>query len=192
MSGENRKNKQKATPKVAKAKKMLTLKQARFAAALMKARTKREAAIIAGYSRKNIDQSANQAYNAILTKAPEAMGQAGLPLQAIIEKHLVPLLHATEFKFAQHKGQFTDFVEVADSAIRLGAVEKAFRLLGAYPAGDPVLAAKSTVDVIICDLPDTKYDVEPIDVKPTVRPPQRQLVAATQEPAPKKDPRPKD
>jgi hypothetical protein len=37
MSRKKRKNKQKATPKVAKAKKMLTLKQARFAAALMKA-----------------------------------------------------------------------------------------------------------------------------------------------------------
>jgi hypothetical protein len=197
MSGEKRKNKQKAKPKVAKAEKMLTLKQARFAAALMKASTKREAAIIAGYSRKNIDQSANQAYNAILIKAPEAMGQAGLPLSQIIEKHLVPLLHATEVKFAQHKGQFTDFVEVADSAIRLGAVEKAFTLLGAYPAGDPVLAANSTVDVIIADMPRPKYDEEPIDIVPAVRPPRKEITNARAAAQPssngaKRDPRPKD
>jgi hypothetical protein len=192
MSRKNRKNKQKATPKFAKAKNMLTPKQARFVAALTKAPTRREAAIIAGYSRKNIDQSANQAYNAILIKAPEAMGQAGLPLSQIIEKHLVPLLHATEVRFAQHKGQFTDFVEVADGTTRLGATDMALNLLGAYPPEDPVLAATSTVDVIIADMPRPRYDVEPIDIKPTVRPPQRQLVTATQEPAPKKDPRPKD
>jgi hypothetical protein len=190
MSGENRKNKQKATPKVVKAKKMLTLKQASFAAALMKASTKREAAIIAGYSRKNIDQSANQAYNAILTKAPEAMGQAGLSLPVIIERHLVPLLQATEVKLAQHKGQFTDFVELEDNTTRLVATNMAFKLLGAYPAEDPVLAAKSTVDVIICDLPRLNYGEEPIDV-----PPQRELIATSPEPAKpaaKKDPRPKD
>jgi hypothetical protein len=187
MSGEKRKNKQKAKPKVAKAKKTLTLKQARFAAALMKASTKREAAIIAGYSRKNIDQSANQAYNAILAKAPEAMGQAGLPLSQIIEKHLVPLLHATEVKFAKHKGQFTDFVEVADGTTRLRATDMVLDLLGAYPPKGPVLAAKSTVDVIIADMPRPKYDEEPIDIMP-----QRKLVATAPEPAPRKDPRPKE
>ncbi len=183
MSWENRKNKQTATPKIAKAKNMLTLKQARFAAALMKARTKREAAIIAGYSRKNIDQSANQAYNSILIKAPEAMGQAGLLLPAIIEKYLVPLLHATKVKLAQHKGQITDFVELDDGTTRLKATDLVFRLLDAYPPKDPVLAAKSTVDVIIADMPRPKYDVEPIDIMPT-RPPQRQLVAATKVQAP--------
>ncbi len=37
----------------------------------------------------------------------------------------------------------------------------AFKLLGAYPPEDPVLAAKSTVDVIISDMPRPRYDVEP-------------------------------
>jgi phage terminase small subunit len=135
MSGEKRKNKETATPKIAKAKKMLTLKQARFSAALMKARTKREAAIIAGYSRKNIDQSANQAYNAILTKAPEAMGQAGLIAPGNHERHLVPLLQATEVKLAQHKGQFTDFVELEDNHDEAGGDEHGFQAAGRISAG---------------------------------------------------------
>lgn len=171
MSMKKRPNKQKATPKVAKAKKMLTLKQGRFAAALMKTRTRREAAIIAGYSQKNIDQSANQAYNAILIKAPEAMGRAGLPLQAIIaitstvfvcdmperETFSPTAPMPRRVKLAQHKGQFTDFVELDGSSAR-------------------------------------RED----DVKPTVRPPRKELnepaPAKPAEPssnaAPKKDPRP--
>jgi hypothetical protein len=51
---EKRKNKQKATPKVARAKKMLTSKQARFVAALMHADTRKEAAIVAGYRKTTI------------------------------------------------------------------------------------------------------------------------------------------
>jgi hypothetical protein len=186
MSGENRKSKQKATPKVAKARKMMTLKQARFGAALMKARSRREAAIIAGYSRKNIDQSANQAYNAILIKAPEAMGQAGLPLPVIIEKHLVPLLHATEVKLAQHEGQFTDYVELDALGIRLGATRMAFELLGAFPPEDPVLAAKSTVEVIVVDMPEQQWP-DAINATPSNVNKPEELASA--KPV---DPRPKD
>jgi hypothetical protein len=190
VSRKKRKNKQKATPKVARAKKTLTLKQARFAAALMKTRTRREAAIIAGYSRKNIDQSANQAYNALLIKAPEAMGQAGLPLPVIIEKHLVPLLNATEVKLAQHEGQFTDYVELEALGIRLAATRMALELLAAFHPEDPALAAKTTVDVIIMDMPRPQRPE--IDVTPTNGNKQKELANAKASAGPVKDPRPRD
>ncbi|MGB2663220.1 MAG: hypothetical protein WAK48_04400, partial [Candidatus Acidiferrum sp.] len=166
----------------------------------MKAESIAEAAIKAGYSPKNPSQSGNQALNAILRKGPDAMEASGLSLPAVIEHHLVPLLHWNETKFAQHEGKFTDHVTVANGAIRLGAVEKAFRLLGAYPSEDPVLNSKISVDVIICDMPRKRFDVEPVDVKPTVRPPRKELNApapAVKPAAPlgngaKPDPRPKD
>jgi hypothetical protein len=43
--------------------------------------------------------------------------------------------------------EFTDFVELDDGTTRLKATDMAFRLLGAYPAEDPVLNAKTSVDV---------------------------------------------
>jgi hypothetical protein len=159
MSRKNRKNKQKATPKVAKAKNMLTLRQARFAAALMKVRTRKEAALIAGYSQKNIDQSANQAFNAILLKAPEALGECGLHMKAVIQNHLVPLLHAQTVKLAQHEGKFTDYVELEDNQIRLGATRMAFELLGAFKGANES-AEKRAIDYIVVDVPMQKWPDE--------------------------------
>ncbi len=86
----------------------------------------------------------------------------------MIDKYLRPLLEAKETKLAQYEGQYTDFVVLDDNTTSLAATNMAFKLLGAYPPKDPVLAAKTTVDVIICDMPETKYDKEPIDVRPTV------------------------
>jgi hypothetical protein len=185
MSRKNRKNKQKATPKVAKAKKMLTPKQARFVAALMHARTRKEAALIAGYSQKNIDQSANQAFNAILLKAPEAMGECGLHMKAVIQKHLVPLLHATTTKLAQHEGQFTDYVELEDNRIRLGATRIAFELLGAFE-GVNESAEKRAIDYIVVDMPMQKWPDEKLETVEVA------AKSGPAKPAPKKDPRPQD
>jgi hypothetical protein len=73
------------------------------------------------------------------------------------------------------------------------------RLMNAFPPEDPVLAAKSTVDVIISDMPRPRYDTQPIDIGPSVRPPRKE---APPPPAPpiekvsvngaKPDPRPRD
>ncbi len=190
----------KAKPHTSKKLDTFTPKQSRFAKEFMKSQTIAEAALKAGYSPKYPSQSGNQALNAIIRKGPEAMEALGLTLTAVIEKHLIPLLNWNETKFAQFEGKFTDSVTVGDGGVRLGAVDKAFRLLGAYPSEDPVLNAKISVDVIICDMPRKKYDVEPIDVKPTIRPPSRMIappVAAPSNgaptngtPPPKKDPRP--
>jgi hypothetical protein len=155
MSGEKRKNKQKAKPKVAKLRNMLTPRQSRFARALMdrKVKSRTQAAILAGYSPKNARQSANQAFNQILSKGPEAMREAGLSLPLMIDKYLRPLLEATETKLAQYEGEFTDYVELDDNTTRRFAADMGFRLLGAYPAEDPVMNSKITVDVIIADMP---------------------------------------
>ena len=150
----------------------------------MKASTRREAALIAGYSPKNPDQSANQAFNAILLKAPEAMGQAGLNMLAVIQNHLVPLLHAKEVKLAQHKGKYTDYIEVESLSIRLGATNMAFKLLGAFKGAEE--SQEKTVDCIVVDMPrpewpDEELKTVEVDAK-----------SGPAKPAPKKDPRPKD
>ena len=188
-------------PKPPEKKNTLTPKQGRFLREYPKAKTIGEAAINAGYSSKHPSSSGNQALKAIIRKGPEALESVGVYLPAVIKKHLMPLLNAKVTKFAQHEGKFTDKREVTDNYIRLGAVDKVFRLFGAYPSEDPVMNAKIGVDVIICDMPRKKYDVEPIDVKPSIRPPSRlaappPVAAAVPEPssngASKKDPRPKD
>jgi hypothetical protein len=180
MSAGKRKNKQKAKPKVAKLRNMLTPRQSRFAKALMdrKVKSRTQAAIIAGYSPKNARQSANQAFSQILSKGPEAMQEAGLSLPVMIDKYLRLLLEAKDTKLAQFEGQYTDFVELEDNRTRLGAVRMSFELLGAFPAEDPALNSKTSVDVIIADMPRPNYDVVAVDVGPAPR----ELVADPQEP----------
>lgn len=148
-------------------RKDVTTRQSRFAEAFMKTRNKTKAAILAGYSPKNAAQSGRQAAIALAEKAPEVMARIGLTLDRVIEKHLVPLLHATEMKFAQNKGEFTDYVEVGALGIRLCATRMALELLGAFPREDPVLASKKTVDFIIMDMPRPQRPE--IDVTPTNR-----------------------
>jgi Terminase small subunit len=203
MASKDKRNKanggkgRKSQPK--KSKSALTPKQSRLAKAFMTAGSVTEAAIEAGYAKKYAGQAGHAALKAIIRKGPEAMEEAGLTLTAVIEKRLKPLLDWNVTKWAQHEGKFTDYVTMPDGAIRLGAVDKAFRLLGAYPPEDPVLAAKSTVDVIIADMLRPRYDVEPVDVLPTVRPPRKEIAAQPVQAAPstptngaKRDPRPKD
>jgi phage terminase small subunit len=79
-----------------KAKGKLTLKQSRFASAYMRTRSKKKAALEAGYSPKNPSESEIQALHEIQKKAPEIMAHVGLSLDTLIRKHLVPLLHAEE------------------------------------------------------------------------------------------------
>jgi hypothetical protein len=114
----------------------------------------------------------------------------------MIDKHLRPLLEATDTKLAQHNGEFTDSREIPDNHTRLGATRMAFELLGAFKAEDPALPA-STVEVIVSDMPRPDYSVEPIDVGPSIRParketPPQHTSTPIQEPTTRKDPRPKD
>jgi hypothetical protein len=150
MGRENRPKKGKA-PK--KSEKPLTERQSRFAEAFLKTKSKKQAALIAGYSSKNPSQSGNQALEDIKHKAPKILESMGLGLEGVIQKHLIPLLHATETKFFQSEGKVTECVEVEALGIRLGATRTALELLNAFPPKDPVLAAQVGVEVIVMDMP---------------------------------------
>jgi hypothetical protein len=164
---------------------ILTPLQSRFAAALMTSRTKAEAALKAGYSPENPAQSGNQAFNAILLKAPEAMGECGLNMKAVIQNHLVPLLHSKITKLAQHEGEFTDYVELENDAIRMKATITAFMLLGAFKGANEA-QEKKTVEYIVVDMPQQKWPDEELETVEVA------AKSGPANPAPKKDPRPKD
>lgn len=167
---------------------VLTQKQSRFAIALMETKKRGEAALIAGYSPKNPDQSANQALNAILLKAPEAMAECGLHMKAVIQKHLVPLLHAEETRLAQNEGEYTDAIDLADNQVRLGATRMAFELLGAFKQANE-FSEKRTVDYIVVDMPTQKWPEEQLEpAAASTNGTKAPAVAPTK----KKDPRPTD
>lgn len=161
MAGKTRGPNKKPKPK-------LTVKQSRFAKAFMKSHSLKDAALEAGYSPKNPTESGIQARKAILEKAPEVMGRQGLDLDTVIRKHLTPLLNATETKFAQHEGEYTDFVIVENLPIRMQATRTALELLNAFPPKDPALAAQVGVEVVIIDIPRPDYSKKAIKVKAAV------------------------
>jgi hypothetical protein len=131
----------------------LTPRQIAFARNVVKGTTITEAARKAGYSEKNLAQSGHQALKAIRLRAPELMDDLGLSLEALIEKHLVPLLSATTTKHFQYKGKVKQARKSPDNAARLRALDMAFLLLGAYPRTDLRLEEPKGVEVIIVDVP---------------------------------------
>ena len=143
----------------------VTPRQSKFVQAFVKTRSVKQAALIAGYSPKNPSESGQNVLAALREKAPEVMARLGLTMERVIGNHLVPLLHATETKFAQYEGEFTDFVDLEDNSIRLGATRTALQLLNAFPEKDPVTAAQYGVRAIVVDIPRpdrSMYDVKPI------------------------------
>lgn len=77
----------------------LTGKQRDLVEGLAAGKTQRQAALDAGYSEKNPDQSAYQAVKALGERCREVMDRLGLTDEHLIQKHLVPLLEARETKF---------------------------------------------------------------------------------------------
>jgi hypothetical protein len=163
----------------------ITLKQSRLVKALAAgAKTKAEAARIAGYSPKNASQSANQALGEIRKKAPQWMDELGLSVPVLIENHLRPLLNAKTTKFSQSEGKFTDSVDVEDNGTRTAATRMALELQDAFPARNAEITANAQVEVVILDVPRpdrSEYSKPAIKVD--------KVIEAT--PA-KPDPRPKD
>ena len=90
------------------------------------------AALKAGYSDQNPGQSGYQALKAIREKAPELLDRHGLTDDALIEKHLKPMLNATRTEFVKHKGKITDEREVIAWGPRIASLELAFRIRGMY------------------------------------------------------------
>lgn len=134
--------------------KKVTPKQAKLVEAIVGGATQKDAAIAAGYSDKNPDQSAYQALRQIGRRMPELMDRLGLTEEALIEKNLVPLLEARETRFFAYRKQISktpratkknptpapivETVQVIDSrevvalGIRTAALDIAFRLRGSY------------------------------------------------------------
>ena len=154
MSDKRDKNPRRSTAaKKREAKKRPTLRQSRFAKALMHAKTLKEAAIEAGYSEKYATSSARQALASLRPKVQEMMDNAGLSVPVLIQKHLIPKLSAKTTKLATEDGNFTDFVELEDHATQLQALDMSFKLHGAYVPKDPKEAAQFGVEVIVVDIP---------------------------------------
>jgi hypothetical protein len=149
-----------------KPRRELSSKQARFMAEYLAGREKKVAALLAGYSDKNPKQSAVQALKAIRSICPEVMDRIGLTLDSLIQKHLLPLLYATETKYAMHKGKFKDERIVEALGIQLGATRLAFELRGALKQ-ESESEHYSGIDTIIIDIPRPRYDIPARDVPAT-------------------------
>jgi hypothetical protein len=115
--------------------------------------TRKEAAIQAGYSSKNPDQSAYQALKRAQTTFPQLMEEHGLTDSVLIEKYLVPLMRATRKKYFQYKGKVRDSRKEAALDIRENALDMAFRLKGSYAPVSVETERKQTVSVIVLDVP---------------------------------------
>ena len=133
----------------------------------MKSRTLGEAAIKAGYSPKHARKCGHQALQALRNKnVPEIMSELGLSVPVLIDEHLRPLLKATETKFAQDDGKFSGYIDVENLDVRDRALDKAFRLHGAYAPKDPKEAAQFGIKVVIIDVPRPQHGVFMPDVGP--------------------------
>jgi hypothetical protein len=132
-----------------KKKSALTDRQTKMAQGVAQGKTHKQAALDAGCSPNNIDQSAHQAMKAIQKRAPEIMDELGLNLKTLIEKYLVPELDATEVKVFNNDGEIIYSAPLVSHGARLQALDTCFKLRGDYAPKDPVLAAQIGVKVII-------------------------------------------
>ena len=150
-----------AAEKSDKPKKDLSSRQHAFLKAYAKGKTLKQAAIEAGYSKKNADQSGYQALKAIKVRAADLMDEMGLTDRVLIENYLVPLLEAEETKFF-NEGKRR--INVAALGIRLAALDTAFKLRGSYAPRNPKEAEQFGIKVVVVDIP--RPPRLPIDVMP--------------------------
>jgi hypothetical protein len=134
-----------------------TVRQEKFVKSLATGKTLAEAALDAGYSPKNADQSGYQALNALRGRMPQLLEKHGIGEEVLIEKHLVPLLSAHETKFfptgIKMKNKTVYSVNVEALGIRHAALRTAFELHGSYAPRDPKEAAQYGVKIIKIDIP---------------------------------------
>jgi hypothetical protein len=129
----------------------LTLRQRTLAKKLLSGVPPAKAAIQAGYSAKNPDQSAHQAIAGLQEKMPELMDKVGLTDEKLLRQYLVPLLNAKETKFAQFEGEFTDRKDVIAWGPRERGLDMAFKLKGRYAKSEDE-GPRHGVSVIIVDI----------------------------------------
>jgi hypothetical protein len=123
-----------------------------------------QSALAAGYSRKCPGQSGWQALQNIRLKLPDLLDKHGLTDNALIEKHLKPLLGATETMFFQSKGNVTETRRVPAHRVRINALDMAFRLKGSYkaPADEP---GESEFVQVIVQAPQTQNGPQTADLE---------------------------
>lgn len=190
-SGKTKAPKRKHYQKVPKGG--LTIRQSRMAQILSQRaklgiKSNGEAAVLAGYSSKNPHESAAQALSAIRKKTPEILDELGLTVRSVIKNHLEPLLAATTIKVAQHEGEITDYVELADNRIRLDTQKTIFELHGAYPTEQEKQQGSMGVEVIVVDIPRPDRGGVGVKVTASIPTPARKAERAARE----DDPRPRD
>ena len=147
-----------------KPKKDLSSRQHAFLKAYAKGKTLKQAAIEAGYSKKNADQSGYQALKAIKGRAADLMDEMGFTDRALIENYLVPLLDAEETKFF-NEGKKR--INVAALGIRNAALDTAFKLRGSYAPRNPKEAEQFGIKVVVLDMPRPPKHHPTIDVQPS-------------------------
>jgi hypothetical protein len=174
-----------------------TQRQAEFLKAMPTSRTLGEAAVKAGYSKKNPRQSGHQALQALRGRVPDLMDRLGFSEEKIIDIYLRDGLNATRTEFVREdvieqkplgkpkKGKPQRFKEVTrhvvnqyvmkDNMARLYAMDKAFLLHGSYAPRDPKEAAQMGVKVIVQNVFGPPRP--PIDIKPGMQVPERILDA---------------
>jgi len=84
-------------------KKKLTQKQRKLVENMAKGMPQGQAAIEAGYAPKYACQAAYQALESVRKLIPEVLDRVGLTDDALIEKHLLPMLNATETKYFPYR-----------------------------------------------------------------------------------------
>jgi hypothetical protein len=152
--------------------KRLTPRQNRFLKAMAKGKTQAQAAVQAGYSKKNAHQSGYQAAQLIRRNMPEVMERHGLTDDALIDNYLLPALQAEETQFIVTGGVKKPRIHAKKHPVwepRLRALDMSFKLKGSY-APLQMEQAHRTVTTIILDIPRPPRPgngAKPIDVEPT-------------------------
>jgi hypothetical protein len=149
-----------------KKKKRLTARQKKFIQVLATGtKTQGQAAIAAGYSPKNANQSARQVMDSIRAKMPEVLERHGLTDDALIHEHLLPLLNAKIVRAFTHKGRVIYSKPLADNDTRRQTLDMTFKLKGSYAPKTEEEAHISQQfmgpTVIVLDLPRPKRPEQP-------------------------------
>jgi hypothetical protein len=135
-----------------KKKKSLSPKQKALMRLLAQGSDRKTAALLAGYSPKNPDQSAYQALKHLGNSFPELLDKHGLTDSHLIQKYLKPLLKTRRTKHFAHNGMVKSVRHYADNDTRIAALDMTFRLKGTY-APLKTQNASRAVDVIVVDIP---------------------------------------
>lgn len=112
----------------------MTEKQRRFLNAKLAGANNRQAALMAGYSEKDPDGSAQQAIKSIRAKGLDVYEVLGLTREQFIQKHLAPCLKATEVKVFANRGKVVYSKPLIAWGPRLKAIDLTFLIAGEYKA----------------------------------------------------------